>query len=145
MKIFSWTALVIVSAVIALASGIALCAETQTMTAGSEEWVKTEIYLGTESIPGYDISKTEFTRFMDTVITKYFPKGFTLYETYGQMQEPNGTITKQETWVLVIVHEKTEERNKAITSVVEEYRKQFLNAEVMTTTSPVEVQFYTTK
>lgn len=120
---------------------------TETLAAAKTgaEWVKTEIYLGKESLAGYEISRLQFTKFMDSVVTKEFPKGFTLYETYGQMQEPDGSITKQETWVIVIAHEKTEENNKAVEVVIDEYRKQFMNAEVMRTTSPIEVKFYTNK
>lgn len=140
----NWILVIILLAVVSMpifASG----AETAVTTSAGPEWVKTELYLGKESIEGFEISKVQFTRFMDTVVTKNFPKGFTLYETYGQMQEPNGSITRQETWVLAIVHEKTEENAKAVKAVINEYRKQFLNAEVLCTESKVEAQFYTQK
>jgi hypothetical protein len=129
----------------ATVASVAVAAPTVAPGQSSPVWVKTEIYLGKESIPGFEISRLQFSKFMDTVVTKYFPKGFTLYETYGQMQEPDGSITKQATWVIVIVHEKTEENEKAVETVISEYRKQFMNAEVMRTVYPVEANFYTQK
>lgn len=112
------------------------------MSKAGKEWIKTELYLGKDNSSGYEITPKQFNDFLDKVVTKYFPKGFTVYDAYGQIQESDKTITKQATWVVVLVHENTQKNENNISTVISKYRKQFQNPDVMRTISPIEVQFY---
>ena len=106
------------------------------------EWVKTELYLGRGIHAGHEVSELEFADFVSEVITKYIPKGLTIYDAYGQIQESDGKISRQATWIMVIVHEKIEENSHAIDAVIAAYREKFGRAEVMRLTSPTDAQFY---
>jgi hypothetical protein len=80
--------------------------------------------------------------FMDKAITPRFPKGLTVYETYGQMQHENGRIEEQSTWVVAIVHPKDPAIDQAVREVIEAFRKQFNRAQVMRLSAPTAAQFF---
>jgi hypothetical protein len=136
---------VILFAFVVSAPAMASGAETAAAGKAGGEWVKTELYLGRKTAAGYEVSKEQFVEFLESVVTKYFPKGLTLYEAYGQMQEPDKTISKEATWVIVLVHEKTAENDKAVETVISDYREKFQAREAMVTASPIEARFYTEK
>lgn len=118
-------------------------AEASNTAKAGIEWVKTELFLG-RNIPTteHEVSELEFTEFVSGVVTEYFPKGLTIYDAYGQIQDSDGKIDRQATWVMVIVHERNAENSRAIEAVIAAYREEFGAPEVMRLTSPVEVQFY---
>jgi len=129
-----------------LALAVILSAKTAIAETATTEMVKTELYMSNDTATGYIITERQFEEFMDTVVAKYFPKGFTIYEAHGQAQEPDKSITRQATWVLVMIHEKTSGNDNAVEAVINEFRAQFENPEVMRTTSPIiETQFYAHK
>lgn len=107
------------------------------------EWVKTELFFGRNIPTGHEISEMEFADFLEEVVTKYFSKGLTVYDAYGQMKDSKGELQRQSTYVIIIVHEKTQENNNAIQEVINAYRKQFGMPEVMYLTTPIEAKFYT--
>jgi len=106
------------------------------------ELVETELYLGRGIHAGHEVSELEFADFVSEVITKYIPKGLTICDAYGQIQESDGEISRQATWIMVIVHDKIKENSHAIDAVIAAYREKFGRAEVMRVTSPTDVQFY---
>lgn len=106
------------------------------------EWVKTEIYLGSSVPGGKTVTAEEYADFLNTVVTKEFPAGVTVFDAYGQMQRTDGSITKQDTRVVLLVHEDTAANTEAVKRVVDEYRKRFNNAQVMKTSSPTDVEFF---
>lgn len=113
-------------------------------TATPVEWVKTEIYFGRDLPGGQEISRWAWADFMDKVLARHFPDGFTIYEAYGQMQHADGRIEKQSTWVAVVVHPKNTANDKAVQVVIDAFRKQFNKAQVVQVSTPViSARFYT--
>lgn len=108
-------------------------------------WVKSELYFGRDVTSGYEITPQQWHDFLANVVTKQFPKGLTVYAAYGQILDANKKIVDQSTWVVEIVHENTEENENKMKIVIDEYRKQFQQPEVMRTETPISVQFYTNK
>ena len=43
------------------------------------------------------MSEVKFAKFVDTVLTKYFPNGFTISEAYGKWKNPEVKILNQST------------------------------------------------
>jgi hypothetical protein len=75
-------------------------------------------------------------------VTKEFPKGLTLFNAYGQMEKASGTIVKQPTAVIVIVHEKTKSNTVKIQRIIDAYRSRFGNPQVISISSLIEPRFY---
>jgi len=105
--------------------------------AAPADWVKTEIYFGRDLPGGQEISRWAWADFMDKVLTRNFPKGFTVCEAYGQMQHADGRIEKQSTWVMAVVHPKDPAIDKAIQEIADAFRKQFNKAQVVCISTPV--------
>lgn len=107
------------------------------------EWVKTEIYFGSNLPGGQQISRWAWADFMDSVLTRHFPQGLTVYDAYGQMQHADGRIEKQSSYVVAILHPKDSAIDKAIQEVVDAFRSQFNKAQVVKVTTPViSAKFY---
>lgn len=105
-------------------------------------WVKTELYLG-RNIPGDGVvSEDDFQLFLEQVVSKEFPLGLTVFDAYGQMMETDGDIEKQDTKVIVLVHQDDEASAQAVERVITAYRERFGEPQVMHTTIPIDVEFF---
>ncbi len=107
-----------------------------------EEWLQTMIYFGMDIPSGGVISDAQFDEFLKETVTKEFPMGLTAYPAYGQMRNADGSIERQKTEVVVLVHEQTDANKAAVKKVIEAYRAQFDEPQVMRTTSAVDVEFF---
>lgn len=108
----------------------------------AREWVQTMIYFGMDIPSGGVISDAQFDEFLKETVTKEFPMGLTAYPAYGQMRNADGSIERQKTEVVVLVHEQTEANLEAVRKVVDAYRSEFGKPQVMQTTSAVDVAFF---
>lgn len=106
------------------------------------DWVQTTIYFGMDIPGGGVISDAQFDEFLKETVTKEFPMGLTAYPAYGQMKHANGSIERQKTEVVLLVHEQTKANREAVRTVVEAFREQFGKPQVMQTTSAVDVDFF---
>jgi hypothetical protein len=105
-------------------------------------WVQTMIYFGRDIPGGGVVSDEQFDVFLSDVVTEEFPSGLTAFDAYGQMQKSDGSIEKQRTEVVVLVHEKTGANSDAAKRIIDSYRSSFNSPQVMQTTIPVEVEFF---
>lgn len=105
-------------------------------------WVKTELCLGRNLPAGGEVSEPDFDQFLQGVVTEEFPKGLTVFDAYGQMQHDDGTIEKQSTKVVLLVHQDTTANTAAIERIITSYRDQFKDAQVMHMSSPTDVEFF---
>ena len=105
-------------------------------------WTKSELYLGQNMPGGKMISREEWTDFLDGVVTRLFPKGLTVFEAYGQMQHEDGTIERQTTHVVVLVHPGDAASEKSVQEVITIFREKFKGAQVMHLSSSVAPEFY---
>lgn len=106
------------------------------------EWVQSLIFFGRNMPEGGVVSEEQFDVFLSEVITEKFPAGMTVFDAYGQMERDDGSIEKQPTKVVLLVHEKNEENSGAVSSVIKEYRERFGSPQVMLNTLPVEAEFF---
>ena len=113
---------------------------------GSEEaetvWMKTEIYCGREIPAGGEVGESEFAAFLDEVVTAEFPLGLTVFDAYGQMEDSSKNIVKQQTKVILLVHEDNEANAAKVQRVMDAYRERFGNPQVMKLSSPTAPEFY---
>jgi len=138
---------VLVLAVIAttLLSLMIGCGDTDSDTADKEskpEWIETCISFGRNTTGGGEVSEEDFNKFLEDVVTREFPAGLTVFDSYGQMKDDTGTIQKQATKVVLLVHENSAENDKAIKKVIDSYREMFDQPQVMQTTTPIDVEFF---
>jgi cytochrome c len=104
--------------------------------------VQSQVYLGGNIPGGGVVSEEEFGAFIGEVVTPEFPGGITVFDTYGQMQRGDGTIEKQQTKVLLLVHENSKADSERVIGVIDAYRDRFGTPQVMLNTVSVEAQFF---
>ena len=109
--------------------------------APAARWVKTEIFFGADRPGGAWVAPQEWAAFLDREITPRFPKGLTVYEAYGQMQHARGTIEKQTTRVVLLVHPDEPAVHRQIHDLIKAYQDQFKHAQVMHLHSSVQAEF----
>lgn len=123
---------------------LAGCGDTKEKSTNESKttWVQTVIYFGRDIPGGGVVSDEQFATFLADVVTKEFPAGLTAYDAYGQMQKDDGSIEKQSTKVVLLVHEKTGANSAAVKKIIDAYRSSFGTPQVMRTTVTIDVEFF---
>jgi hypothetical protein len=91
---------------------------------GEERSVSELLYFGTAK-PGAAVSAEEWSSFLRGAVTPRFPAGFTAWKASGQWQSPGGGITREESYVLNVVHPAGSKEDAAIKGIVSEYKARF--------------------
>lgn len=99
------------------------------------------LYFGTAKPVGI-VSVEEWATFVDTVITPRFPMGLTLSQASGQWQLADGTIVREPSNVLEIVHAGDAIDEAAVREIIDTYRAQFQQEAVLRVRSPSCISFY---
>jgi hypothetical protein len=94
--------------------------------------VKTELYFGGTQQGGQIVSDGDWSTFLAKVVTPAFPRGLTVYDAYGQIQQADGKIRRQTTRVVVIVLPRQPNQEASVSSVIHAYQRQFPGTNVMT-------------
>ena len=106
-------------------------AEPGTQASSSGGWLKTELYLGGIQRGGQIVSEGEWSSFLAKVLTPAFPRGLTVYDAYGQIQQADGKIRRQPTRVVVLVLPRQPNQETSFSSVIQAYQRQFPGTKVM--------------
>lgn len=108
-----------------------VAAEPGPQAPGSGGWLKTELYLGGTQRGGQIVSEGDWSSFLAKVLTPVFPRGLTVYDAYGQIQQADGKIRRQPTRVVVIVLPRQPNHETSFSSVIQAYQLQFPGTKVM--------------
>ena len=113
--------------------------------AGSEAWVRGELYFGTSMDQGVGVIPDDFEAFLDAEVTPRFPDGLTLLTGLGQWKGPDDTEpSKMGSEVLIILYpqETAVESSAKLEEIREAYKKQFNAQSVLRSdTAPVCTSF----
>lgn len=125
----------------ATAAGLTLlvggCAAMQARCAAGETAAVSEwLYFGTAR-PGGAVSPQEWSGFLASVVTSRFPAGLTAWPAAGQWRSADGSITKEDSFVLNLVHPGDAAAEQGVISVVAEYKTRFIQEAVLRVRSPV--------
>jgi len=74
-------------------------------------------------------------------VTPRFPDGFTSWRAEGQWRGTNGSIVREPSVVLEIVHRPTAAADSAIVAIASEYKRRFHQEAVLRLTTPVFATF----
>ena len=93
--------------------------------AAQQKLLVISLYFGRD-VPGRGpVTDAEWERFADTVLSRQFPDGFTVFDAAGQWRNPTtGAIARETTKVVQVALEQKDMSGK-IESVVEAYKKSF--------------------
>lgn len=112
--------------------GLASCASYQ----------RSDLYFGRDIPDGGTVSEQQWKAFSDSVISSYFPEGYTEWDAKGRWKDTQTkeTITEP-TKVVTFFGKMTQERNAALDSIAQRYLRRFGQQSVLRTDSKSKVKF----
>lgn len=88
------------------------------------------LYFGTAR-PGGVVSPQEWRAFLAEVVTPRFPDGLTAWPAAGQWRAADGRITREDAYVLNIVHPRDARSDEALRAIAAAYRSRFAQESVL--------------
>ena len=105
---------------------LSACASLQDAKCKSSERlaVQDTLYFGTKK-PNGVVTREEWARFLEAIVTPRFPQGLTVSEAEGQWRGGDGSLVGESTHVLHLVHPDDGPNEKFVTEIVSSYKAQF--------------------
>ena len=72
--------------------------------AGTEKFLRTELFFGRHKPDGTEVSEAEFADFLSATITPEFPDGLTVWDGIGQFRDADGNATREKAKVLILIY-----------------------------------------
>ena len=108
-------------------------------------WVQEQLFFGLTRRDGSEVSGADWRGFVDSVLTPRFPEGLTTLEASGQWRMQGGasagTIVREQSRVVLLLHPYCAERERAVLAVVAEYKRRFDQEAVLRVVDPVTASF----
>lgn len=119
-------------ALIAACAVIAGCAARPEAAcpAGERRSVNELIYFGT-GMPGGVVSVEQWTGFLRDVVTPRFPEGLTSWPASGQWRAGDGSLTREDSHVLNLVHVADDATEQAVRFIIADYKDRFRQEAVL--------------
>lgn len=93
--------------------------------------VKTELYFGLIKGDGGTVSKREWERFVDDVVTPRFEEGFTIVDAKAQWVGKEEELIKEKTKIIILLHRDNWGTEKDIEEIRDKYKELFEQEEVL--------------
>jgi hypothetical protein len=97
---------------------------------GEEASVQELLYFGTARRAGV-VSADEWSAFLGAEVTPRFPAGFSVWRAQGQWRSADGSITREDSFVLNVVHPRSDAAEQAIRAIVAGYKSRFAQEAVL--------------
>jgi hypothetical protein len=88
------------------------------------------LYFGL-AMPGGAVSEVQWTGFLESEITPRFPDGLTLFQAQGQWREAGGSVLREPSRVVEVVHEEGAREERSIEEIVAAYKARFRQESVL--------------
>ncbi|ANG92354.1 DUF3574 domain-containing protein [Enterobacteriaceae bacterium 155047] len=102
---------------------------------------QTTLFFGLNRPAGAQITGQEWQQFVDRDVTPRFRDGLTVFEARGQWLGNDGTVAREPSKALMLIHTKNAESEKNIEALRGIYKSRFAQESVMRVDQPVCVQF----
>jgi hypothetical protein len=114
------------AAAVLLALTLTACASQPAprCSAGEKPSVSDLIYFGTEK-PGGTVSDDEWAAFLRDAVTPRFPDGLTTWRASGQWRSADGSLTREDSHVLNLVHAGDAGTEAAVRALIDEYKTRY--------------------
>lgn len=110
--------------------------------ASCASYQRCDLFFGRDIPGGGQVSDQDWKGFSDSVISAYFPEGYTEWDAKGRWKdtETKETITEP-TKVVTFFGKMSKDRSAAIDSIAQRYLRRFRQQSVLRTDSKAKVQF----
>ena len=124
-----------------LVAGCVGCGVRPAREAGLERMTRTELYFGRSMPGGAVVSEPAWRRFLERTVTPRFKDGLTVLDADGQYLTSSGTLVREKSKVVVLIHPDTPAARRAIREIIAEYKRAFRQESVLRVTAPARVSF----
>jgi hypothetical protein len=119
-----------------LVSVLCACGHAPACPLGSEQSLRSELFLGLVRRDGAEVSDQAFADFVDQVVSPLLPGGFTLLATQGQYRDTHGALVREPGHLLLVLHQREPAIERAVEQVRNAYKKAFDQESVLRTDAP---------
>jgi len=95
----------------------------------------TRLYLGRDT-PAGALTEGQWEQFVAETVTPRFPDGFTVLDAQGLWRAADGSVRKEATRVIEVVHSDDPRTRARVRSVAVDYQHRFAQQSVLVSTSP---------
>ncbi|MEN7550794.1 DUF3574 domain-containing protein [Rapidithrix thailandica] len=108
------------------------CATSKRLKGTEQAYIKTELYFG-QSIPnGGNVTSKDWENFVNLTVMPLLREGITVLEAQGRWKDTeSGEIIKEDSKVLVFIHQGTEQYISIITQIINLYKQKFSQQAVL--------------
>lgn len=103
--------------------------------------VRSELYFGAAQKNGPDVSQQDWQKFVDEVITPRFPNGLTVLEGTGQWRMQDGSLAKEKSRIVILVHSGSPADRKKLDEIRDAYKSKFNQEAVLEIDEKSDVKF----
>lgn len=123
--------------VLIVAALLAGCASASRLACGAGEraMVSEQLFFGTSRANG-QVSAAEWSDFLADAVTPRFPEGFTAWGAMGQWRGTDGSLVREPSHVVEIVHAGDARADGAIAALIAEYKARFHQESVLRVRTP---------
>jgi hypothetical protein len=118
---------------------VLLCLVTLDCSSGGH-LVLSRLYFGLNT-NDRTISVQEFTAFVDTAITPLFPEGLTRYAAEGQWRDSSGTVVKEPSMVVEIIHPDAKPYGDKLARIIASYKRAYAQESVLLVNDRPRIRF----
>ena len=125
-----------------LAAALAACTSVPApdCASGEQRSVSELLYFGTAR-PGGIVSGDDWSAFLAREVTPRFPQGLSAWQAAGQWQSADGSLTREDSFVLNLVHPESEAAEQSVRAIVAAYKSRFQQEAVLRVRSHACVSF----
>ena len=99
------------------------------------------LYFGRNIGDSSVVSDSAWTVFVHEVLTPAFPEGATVWDASGQWRAPNGTLVRERSFVVELLHLVTPDIEARVQRVMDTYKKRFAQQSVLRMVTNVRTTF----
>lgn len=99
------------------------------------------LYFGRNIGDSAVVSDAAWAGFVRDVITPTFPEGATVWDAAGQWRAPDGTVVREKSFVVELLHLVTPDVERRVQQVMDEYKKRFAQQSVLRMVTNVRASF----
>jgi hypothetical protein len=103
--------------------------------------VEDRLYLGRDCASACSVSDSDFTAFLNEIVTPRFPGGLTWWRAVGRWRDRTGTLVREDSFVLDLVHDEAASADVAIRDIVDAYKRRFHQMSVLLVRQHVRVSY----
>jgi hypothetical protein len=99
------------------------------------------LYFGRNIGDSAVVSDSAWAAFVRETITPAFPEGATVWDAAGQWRAPDGTVVRERSFVVELLHLVTPDVERRVQTVMDEYKRRFAQQSVLRMVTNVRASF----